>query len=59
MDIDNLSFTKTCTHCKQDLPLEAFYAAKHTKDKRLSWCKECTKAAAKASAAKKKAKETV
>lgn len=45
---------KTCTHCKQELPLEAFYASKITKSQKQSWCKECVKRAAKESAAKKK-----
>jgi hypothetical protein len=51
---------KTCTHCKEAKPFEDFYACKHTKDGRQSWCKACVKALSKEVAkSRKKVKESV
>lgn len=36
--------TKTCTKCKQELPVIEFYNCKQTRDKLQSWCKACVKA---------------
>lgn len=35
--------SKTCTVCKQVLPLLAFYEKKSASDGRTPWCKKCTK----------------
>ena len=32
---------KKCSNCKNVFPLEEFYSAKDTLDKKGSWCKEC------------------
>ena len=34
---------KRCTHCLATKPLGEFYRCDHTRDKRQSWCKACTK----------------
>ena len=33
--------TKICAHCGRELPVEAYYGNKTTKDGLQSWCKDC------------------
>ena len=33
--------TRTCPHCKQDLPLDQFYRRKDYPEKFVAWCKAC------------------
>lgn len=40
---------KKCSRCGRELPLEAFHANRTSKDGRQSYCKECVRAASKAS----------
>ena len=35
--------TKVCSKCKEELPLEAFYTSKKSKDGRQSYCTPCKK----------------
>jgi 5-methylcytosine-specific restriction endonuclease McrA len=44
MENSGMSLKKTCTCCKQEKPVEAFYANKRMKDGRNTFCIECHKA---------------
>lgn len=40
-----LTFMKTCTRCEMSFPLDGFYADKRRRDGKMSWCKQCQRAA--------------